>query len=259
MASLALAAPFTGRPDVRVAVSPCFPALLPTMVSARARGIPWALWLQDILPDGAATTGLVKAGPLLSAARMLEASAYRSASRVIVISEAFRRNLQDKGVPSSKIATIYNPAARSVGAYRERPVAPSTHRLLVMGNIGFSQGLDGFVSAIERSNVLGAAGAELRIAGHGVAQDAVSAEIRSERVKMLGLLMGEAIDQELATASLGVVTQRSDVAEFNLPSKDDALHGLIASCSRGGSSGLGVRPHRARDRRRLGCRCTPPR
>ena len=121
MASLALAAPFTGRPDVRVAVSPCFPALLPTMVSAKARGIPWALWLQDILPDGAATTGLVKAGPLLSAARMLEASAYRSASRVIVISEAFRRNLQDKGVPSSKIATIYNPAARSVGAYRERP------------------------------------------------------------------------------------------------------------------------------------------
>ena len=44
---------------------------------------------------------------------------------------------------------------------------------------------------------------------------------------MLGLLMGEAIDQELATASLGIVTQRSDVAEFNLPSK--LMHYMASS------------------------------
>ena len=219
MASLALAAPFAGRPDLKVAVSPSFPALLPTMISAGAREIPWTLWLQDILPDGAATTGIIKSGPLLTASRRLEASAYRRASRIVVISEAFRRNLELKGVPSRRIATIYNPSSRPVGAYRERPVTPGRQRLLVMGNIGFSQGLDAFVGAVERSDVLRTAGAELRIAGHGVARDAVEVQIRGDRVKLLGLLMGDAIDEELATASLGIVTQRSDVSEFNLPSK----------------------------------------
>ena len=218
-ASLALAAPFTGSPDVKVAVSPCFPALLPTMVSAGVRKVPWALWIQDILPDGAATTGLVKSGPLLTASRRLEASAYRHASRIVVISEAFRRNLEHKGVPTTKIATIYNPSARTVGPYREPTVTPGADRLLVMGNIGFSQGLDAFVAAVERSDVLQTTGAELRIAGHGVAYDDVAAQIRSDRVKMLGLLMGDEMDDELSTTSLGIVTQRSDVTEFNLPSK----------------------------------------
>jgi colanic acid biosynthesis glycosyl transferase WcaI len=219
MASLAVGAPFAGRPDVKVAVSPCFPALLPTIVSARTRRIPWALWLQDILPDGAATTGLVKSGPILAASRALEARAYRSASRIVVISEAFRRNLESKGVPPEKIATIYNPSARPVAPFSEPSPAGDTRRLLVMGNIGYSQGLAEFVAAIERSEVLATSSAELRIAGHGVARDAVAAEARSDRVKLLGLLLGEAIDAELATASLGIVTQRSDVSEFNLPSK----------------------------------------
>ena len=219
MTSLALGAPFAGRPDVKVAVSPCFPALLPTMISARTRRIPWAIWLQDILPDGAATTGLVESGPVLAASRALEGMAYQSASRIVVISEAFRRNLEAKGVPPKKITKIYNPAARPVESYRETSSPDDTTRLLVMGNIGFSQGLAEFVAAIERSELLATSGAELRIAGHGVARDAVAAEIRGDRVTLLGLLLGEQIDQELATATLGIVTQRSDVSEFNLPSK----------------------------------------
>ena len=76
---LGAALPALGRPDVIVAVSPSFPALLPTMIDARTKGVPWTLWLQDILPDGAATTGLIRSGPLLTALRGLERIAYRSA------------------------------------------------------------------------------------------------------------------------------------------------------------------------------------
>ena len=96
---LGAALPALGRPDVIVAVSPSFPALLPTMIDARTKGVPWTLWLQDILPDGAATTGLIRSGPLLTALRGLERIAYRSADRIFVISDAFQRNLVEKGVP----------------------------------------------------------------------------------------------------------------------------------------------------------------
>jgi colanic acid biosynthesis glycosyl transferase WcaI len=225
---LGAALPALGRPDVIVAVSPSFPALLPTMIDARTKGVPWALWLQDILPDGAATTGLIRSGPLLTALRGLERVAYRSADRIFVISDAFQRNLVAKGVPAEKMTRIYNPSVVPVGPYQSPERSDGPARLLVMGNIGFSQGLAEFVEAIERGDVLGESRAVLRIAGHGCALDDVRAAIRGRRVELLGLLHGEAMERELRSATLGIVTQRSDITEFNLPSKlmNYMAHGL---------------------------------
>ena len=96
------------------------------MVAARARHVPWAMWLQDILPDGAVTTGLVPPGRLLSAARRFERAAYRSAARVFVISDAFRRNLLGKGVPGHKVSCIYNPSPAPVVATAPLRAEPPT-------------------------------------------------------------------------------------------------------------------------------------
>jgi hypothetical protein len=60
--ALSMAAPMLRTPDVIVAVSPSFPVLLPAMANARVRRIPWVLWLQDILPDGATMTGILDEG-----------------------------------------------------------------------------------------------------------------------------------------------------------------------------------------------------
>jgi colanic acid biosynthesis glycosyl transferase WcaI len=57
------------------------------------------------------------------------------------------------------------------------------------------------------------------IAGHGVAADEVRSAIASDRVEMLGLVSDDRLEQELRRATLGVVTQRSGISEFNLPSK----------------------------------------
>ena len=62
MASQFAAVPFLGRPDVVLSASPSFPALLPAILNARMRRLPWLLWLHDILPDGAAATGIVESG-----------------------------------------------------------------------------------------------------------------------------------------------------------------------------------------------------
>ncbi len=225
-ACLSAALPVLGRPDVIVAVSPSFPALVPAMLDANARRIPWTLWLQDILPDGAATTGLIRSGPLLSALRGLERVAYRSASRIFVISDAFRRNLLEKGVDDGKITRIYNPSAVPVGRYAEPELVAGPERLLVMGNIGHSQGLAEFVDAAGES--LSRAGAQLRVAGAGVAEDDVRSAIGDADVEMLGLLLGDQMERELRTTTLGVVTQRADIVEFNLPSKlmNYMAHGL---------------------------------
>jgi colanic acid biosynthesis glycosyl transferase WcaI len=221
VASLSAAAPLLPPADAIVAISPSFPALLPAMANAAARSTPWVIWLQDILPDGAASTGYVEqSGPIYKASRWLEDSAYRSAAHIVVLSETFRENLVSKGVPASKISLAYNPAtfpAESRYLRSARPGDPP--RILCMGNIGRSQNLPAIVEAFEADPRLAELGARLVIAGTGVSEPEVRAAVRTDRVEMPGLLLGQDLIDELERAHLGLVSQSYEGAEFNVPSK----------------------------------------
>jgi colanic acid biosynthesis glycosyl transferase WcaI len=217
VASLSAVLPALPRPDVQVSVSPSFPALLPALLNGCIRRVPWILWLQDILPDGAASAGIVEDGGLvMRQSRKLELAAYRSAGRIVAISEAFIENLLAKGVPRGKIDLLYNPATRA----RRLPADPADRpRILSMGNVGHSQGLAPLVAAFERSEEMRRLGAELVITGSGVAAADVQAEIRSDRVTALGVVDDEALERELQQATIALVSQRHGGAEFNFPSK----------------------------------------
>jgi colanic acid biosynthesis glycosyl transferase WcaI len=211
--------PALGRPDAMVVVSPSFPALLPAILNARARRLPWVLWLQDILPDGAVATEIVPDGPLLRTSRALERTAYREADRIVVISRSFAANLRAKGVPESKLELIYNPATGPGADAKASRTPASPPRVLSMGNIGHTQGLAPLVAAFERSAAIADAGVELVITGGGVAADDVERRVRSDRVRMLGLVERSRLEAELRAATLALVSQRHGGTEFNLPSK----------------------------------------
>ncbi|MEA2160068.1 MAG: colanic acid biosynthesis glycosyl transferase WcaI [Solirubrobacteraceae bacterium] len=216
--ALACAAPLLGTPDVIVAVSPSFPALAPTMAAARVRRVPWVLWLQDILPDGATATGLLGEGRLIGALRRFELAAYRSASRVVVISNSFATNLLSKGVPPERIVRIFNPAslpvqpADALGDRDERLV-------LTMGNIGHTQNLVHVTRAFEASAELAGLNARFVLAGDGVCGDDVRAAITSDRVQVTGVVDRATLEGYLRRASVAIVSQEYQGLDFNVPSK----------------------------------------
>lgn len=219
LASLLAATPLLEKPDVLVAVSPSFPALAPAMLVARARSVPWVLWLQDILPDGATATGLIDNGPLIRALRRFELAAYRSAQRIVVISNSFADNLLAKGVPRERIVRIFNPATLPLQA------SPSVERehdeplVLTMGNIGHTQNLVHVTRAFESSPELTAMGARFVLAGDGVAGDQVRAAITTDRVKVTGVLSRDELERYLGRATVAVVSQQYEGQDFNVPSK----------------------------------------
>ena len=96
---------------------------------------------------------------------------------------------------------------------------PGPPRVLCMGNIGKSQGLARIVEAFEADERLTELGAELALAGAGVAEDEVRAAIRTDRTKMLGVLGPDDLKAEIARSHLGAVTQAYSGGEFNVPSK----------------------------------------
>lgn len=218
-AALAAALPFLPRADARVVVSPCFPALACAVMASKLGRTPWLLWLQDILPDGAVSTGLVDEQSLaIKLSRRLERAAYANADGVVVISDRFEDNLRAKDVPAEKLSRIYNPATL--------PAAPSPRTdfgaaptVLVMGNIGHSQGLTTVVREFQSSEQLARLGARLVITGTGVAAEEVRAEVASERVELRGVVSTEELRAELGSAAVGLVAQAADRPEFNFPSK----------------------------------------
>ncbi len=214
------ALPMLSRPDVLVSASPSFPALIPAIVNARIRRTPWILWLHDILPDGAASSGIVDEGSLvIRASRRLEYAAYREAKRIVVLSQAFTHNLTAKGVPEAKIQLIYDPATRV--PQREPSFEPHTEppRLLSMGNIGYSQGLAPLAAAFECSDTLADTPIRFVITGNGMAAEDTRSEIRSNRIEMPGVVDEDRLEEELQAATIAFVSQQHKGTEFNIPSK----------------------------------------
>jgi colanic acid biosynthesis glycosyl transferase WcaI len=219
MAAQTLATPFLGKPDVMISASPSFPALLPAIMNVRARRIPWALWLHDLLPDGATATGIVdESGAVIRLARALERAAYRSADEIIVLSRSFTENLIGKGVPADKIELIYDPATRVPTTVASPGSTAGRMRVLSMGNIGYSQGLTDLVRAFEAEPQL-APDATFAITGTGVAAADAAAEVRTDRVQMLGMVDDARLEQELSGADIAFVSQLYEGSEFNIPSK----------------------------------------
>ncbi len=218
LAAAALVAPLLPKPDVMLATSPSFPALSVPMGLRRLWRVPWVLWLQDILPDGAEATGMIDNERVLGALRRFERAAYASADRIIVISDSFGANIRAKGVPAGKITRIYNPATRPVNQL-PRPAAGDRPRALCMGNIGETQGLDDVVRAFQDHPDVLSEHAMLVLAGTGVAAEKVRAAITDGHVEMTGLLMGDELTLQMQRAHVGLVTQRAGLSEFNVPSK----------------------------------------
>jgi colanic acid biosynthesis glycosyl transferase WcaI len=217
--ALSMAAPMLRTPDVIVAVSPSFPALLPAMANARVRRVPWVLWLQDILPDGATMTGILDEGHVVRLARRLERAAYRSAAKIVVISESFKDNLRRKGVDESKLVRSYNPASRPILDAMRDPHTIDPRMVLTMGNIGHSQNLVNVVRSFEESAALAELGARFVLAGDGDAGPEVRAAICTDRVRVTGMMGSEPLEHELRRGAVAVVSQGYAGIDFNVPSK----------------------------------------
>jgi colanic acid biosynthesis glycosyl transferase WcaI len=218
-ASLMAAFPLLPKCDARVVVTPCFPALGTAIAANKLDKTPWMLWVQDILPDGAIDTGLISPdGKAAKLSRKLELASYKSADRVAVISDNFQTNLEAKDVPTEKISRIYNPATVDI-VDLPRTDFDGAPRILVMGNIGYSQGLTKVVKEFESSEKLRDMGAKLIITGTGVAAEELRASITTDRVEMLGMVSQERLTEELGKATFGLVSQLDTLPEFNFPSK----------------------------------------
>lgn len=78
------------------------------ILARRLRGARVVLNVQDIHPDLSIESGLLRNPFFIAAAQVFEKFIYRHMDEILVISEGFRRNLLEKGVPDKKIKILPN-------------------------------------------------------------------------------------------------------------------------------------------------------
>lgn len=144
-------------PDVLIGTSPTFFAAMVAEKIARRRKRPFIMEVRDLWPALFVELGVLKNRFAIGMLEKLELSLYRRATRVVTVTEAFRQNLIDRGVPAEKIKTIPNGANvdfwidRGEGEpLRERLGLAGKFVLLYIGAHGISQALSSLIRAAAR-------------------------------------------------------------------------------------------------------------
>ncbi|MBA3887717.1 MAG: glycosyltransferase family 4 protein [Acidobacteria bacterium] len=234
-ASFMLAAPlaslFSPKCDVIYVWHPPLTVGVAAAIIARLRRVGFVYDVQDIWPESAVLSGLLKEGLLVRFMAWLERLVYRQADHLFVVTEGARENLIGKGVPPAKISVARHWVDPQVFAPVEsdaRHVTRAEHGwterfvLLFAGNVGLVQGLDTIVDAAaalpEDSNAL------IAIVGDGTdrqrLQDRVNASGLSHRVQFLARRPPAAMPPLFAAAdALLVHLRKSDLSRLIIPSK----------------------------------------
>lgn len=174
--------------DVVLAYASPATTAMPAMLARIIGRIPYVMSIQDLWPDTVLESGMLAENPGLRdrVERTLSLAlgrAYRSARRIVVISDSMKTILTERGVPADKLVVVPNWVDEAVLA----PAAPDAElaarfekdALTVMyaGGIGELQGLQHAVAAMR---VLGRnAGIRLVILGEGVAKQGLQDQVRA--------------------------------------------------------------------------------
>jgi glycosyltransferase involved in cell wall biosynthesis len=121
--SASIAALQAERANVVIATSPPLVAVIPGWIAARCslRPSPWIFEIRDLWPESAITTGVIGGKSIL--ARILyalERWACRSASKINVLTPAFRNDLERRGLAEG-VKIVFVPNGADTGAFLPGP------------------------------------------------------------------------------------------------------------------------------------------
>lgn len=147
---------FLKRPDVAYVYHPPATIGLPAFALKIVKGVPFVYDVQDLWPDTLAATGMIRSGVILRFADRVMSRIYRSATRVVVLSDGFQNALVARRVPLRRIEVIPNWADEKQIAVEPRNDARAealgfNERFTVTfaGNMGRGQALETVLEAAE--------------------------------------------------------------------------------------------------------------
>jgi len=195
------------------------------------RSVPLVYILQDIFPDSLVNAKMTQKGSLIwKIGRKIEDFTYRGADKIIVISEDFKRNIMEKGVPEDKIVIIPNwvdteqvyPIDRKDNVLFDRyNLDRDKYYICYSGNVGHSQNLSLLLDA---AKVMEKELSDVRfvIVGEGAAKEDLEERIAAEGLSNVVLLPFQPYEDIAHVFSLGdadLIISKPGIGGSSVPSK----------------------------------------
>ena len=218
----------TESPDVVVATSPQFFCGIAGAVIARLKRRPFVLEVRDLWPDSIVELGQLRGKRTIQFLRAVETRLYRSASGIVVNTQAFVAHIRARGIPVDRITVIYNGidlrmfSPRSPSQELRQAYGLQNHFVAAyIGTLGLAHGLMTIVDAAER--LRGCEDIVFLLLGDGAARGQVEAEISRRglsNVRVLGLRPRTEMPAWIASVDVTLVLLRDlPVFETVIPSK----------------------------------------
>ncbi len=214
------------RPDVIIATSPQFFTAVGGRVLSLLRRVPWMMEIRDLWPESIQAVGAIQSRFLLRFLEGLEMRMYRSARHLIVVTDTFKRKIEERGIPKNKISVIKNgvDADRFYARSREEQlkVALGLEGKFVVGYIGthgMAHGLDIFIRQAE--NLPG--GVHLLLIGDGAEKERLKQmvyEMATSKVHLLDAVPRNEISRYMSIIDVALVPLRKrETFKTVIPSK----------------------------------------
>lgn len=102
------------KADIIIATSPQFFTALSGRTLSFWKKKPWIMEVRDLWPESIKTVGAMKENPIIRLLEWEEKRCYRSAKKIIVVTDSFKKRLEEKGVNPEKIEIIKNGVNRDL-------------------------------------------------------------------------------------------------------------------------------------------------
>ena len=232
MLSAPIASLFMPKCDVIYVWHPPLTVGVAAAIIARLRRVAFLYDVQDIWPESAVLSGLLKEGWLVRFMSWLEKAVYRQADHLLVVTEGARQNLLRKGVPHEKVSVgkhwidpgLFAPerGGGARAAIRKEQGWDDRFVLLFAGNLGLVQGLDTLIDAA--AAVPPSSNALIVIVGDGTDRQRLQDRVRElgleDRVQFLARRPMAAMPPLFAAAdALLVHLRKSELSRMVIPTK----------------------------------------
>jgi glycosyltransferase involved in cell wall biosynthesis len=217
----------TVKTDLIVATSPQFFTAVSGCALSLLRRKKWVMEVRDIWPESIVAVDAVRSRWIISILEKVELFLYRTAHKIVVVTDAFKVNLISKGVPAEQVHVVKNGVDLSI--YQPRPKNEALLRSLnlqnkfvvgYVGTHGLAHSLDFIIRCIDKVQeasfhfIFIGDGAEkknlLRLAG----------ELKLENVTFLDPVRKSEIANYLSTLDIALVPlKKSTTFQSVIPSK----------------------------------------
>jgi len=196
MVSAFLAGLFESRPDLVTATSPQLFGAVAGCALAAVKRVPFVIEVSDLWPESIVAVGAMKRSFVLRLIEKIELSMYARASRVIVLTRAFRQNLIRRGVPGNKIDVVlngadsqrYHPRPKRVEIGRQWGISENEFVAGYIGTLGMAHGLENMLDAAGKCGCQ----ARFMLVGTGAKRESLIAEAKRRELTNVTFIPAQA-------------------------------------------------------------------